>query len=58
MKFGADVLLQIVTIVREGLVEGKDVSQMLREVDVEVDPGTMTLVLSPGYASSWKERHS
>ena len=35
MKLGNDVLLEIVDIVRTGLLEGKDISDMLREVDLE-----------------------
>lgn len=35
MKLGEDVLLEIIDIVRQGLIEGKDVSEMLRDIDLE-----------------------
>ena len=34
MRLGDDVLIEIVDIVRQGLVEGKDVSELLRALDV------------------------
>lgn len=34
MKLAEDSLIEIVDIVREGLVEGKDISQMLRDLDL------------------------
>jgi len=39
MKLGEDVLVQIVEAVRKGIVEGVDISETLRnlEVDVSVD---------------------
>lgn len=37
MKFGPSVLLEIMDILRRGLVEQKDVSQMLRDVELVVD---------------------
>lgn len=50
MKFGKDVLLEIVDVVRRGIAEQKDVSQMLREVDVVVSPGPPEeVVLSQEY---------
>jgi hypothetical protein len=50
MKFGKHVLLQIVAIVQEGLVDGKDISQQLRDVEVVVDPGDPDRVtLDPEY---------
>jgi phage gp36-like protein len=36
MKFGEDTLLEIVEIVRRGLVDMKDISQSLRDVDLEI----------------------
>ena len=36
MRFGKDVLLEIVAIVQDGLVNGTDVSEKLRQVDVQV----------------------
>ncbi len=38
MTFSSRVLLEIVDIVRKGILEGKDISQSLREMEVEVDP--------------------
>lgn len=35
MKLGDDVLVEIVDIVRTGLVEQKDISDLLRELDLE-----------------------
>lgn len=35
MRLGEDVLLEIIDIVRQGIVEGKDVSDMLRGLDLE-----------------------
>lgn len=36
MKLGEDVLLEIVEILRTGLAEGKDISDLLRDVDLEI----------------------
>ena len=36
MKLGKSVLLEIVDLVREGLMTGTDISQKLRELDVTV----------------------
>lgn len=56
MKFGPDVLAEIVSIVFQGLQEDMDVSQMLRDIDVVVDDGygdktvgPETVVLSDEY---------
>lgn len=52
MKLGSDTLLCIVDIVRQGFVEGKDISQKLREIDLveEIKNGQdSTLVLSDEY---------
>jgi len=35
MKLGEDVLLEIVEIVRTGLVENRDISDMLRDIELE-----------------------
>jgi hypothetical protein len=51
MKLGPDALLKIMDIVREGLSEGKDISQGLREIDLEEDTvkndETLRLVSGP-----------
>jgi hypothetical protein len=36
MKLSAEVLLEIVNIVQKGILEGIDVSEMLREIDLDV----------------------
>jgi hypothetical protein len=38
MKFGPSILLEIVAIVQDGFLNGKDVSQALRNIEVVVDP--------------------
>lgn len=43
MKLGADVLLQIVEAVRKGIAEGRDISELLRQLDVESDVSTGTI---------------
>ena len=67
MKLGKSVLLELIAIVQTGLVEGRDISEMLRELDVVVSydgnvfPEDDTLELSAGYiakyprATDWKE---
>lgn len=37
MKFSKNVLLKIVDIVRNGLVNGVDISEQLRELELRVD---------------------
>lgn len=37
LKLGDDVLLKIIDIVREGLVESKDISQQLRDLSLWAD---------------------
>jgi hypothetical protein len=37
MKLAQDALIGIIEILRRGLVEGHDVSQLLRELDLEQD---------------------
>jgi len=38
MKLDEDVLLEIVDIVRKGLIDGVDISDLLREMDLFVEP--------------------
>lgn len=53
MKLGKTVLLEIVDIVREGLLTGNDISQGLRDIDVVVETKTEDLVeLSGDYVKS------
>lgn len=35
MKLGADALIEIMDIVRRGLTEMKDISELLRDLDLE-----------------------
>ena len=49
MKFGKDTLLEIVAIVQEGITLGQDISQKLREIDVEQDGSGNYLVLTDLY---------
>lgn len=37
MKLAKDVLVEIIDIVRTGLSEGKDISELLREMDLVID---------------------
>lgn len=39
MKLGKDVLLEIVDIVRDGLLNNKDISERLRSLDLDVVHG-------------------
>jgi hypothetical protein len=55
MRFGPDVLLEIMDIVRQGLTEGKDVSQMLRDIDVTLDVSIQRVVLSEQYKERGKD---
>ena len=49
MKLGKTTLLEIVNIVQEGLTKGIDISQRLRDLDVEEKDGS--LELSDSYTS-------
>ena len=55
MKLGEDVLLEIVDIVRKGLVDGVDISDLLRQMDLEevgqfgASGSSRSLVLSQEY---------
>lgn len=43
MKLANDVLIEIVDIVRDGLVNGKDVSEALRQLDLVGTENALTL---------------
>lgn len=47
MKLGPTVLAAIVASVRKGLSEGLDVSQLLRDLDVEIDPNGREIRVTP-----------
>lgn len=48
MKLGSDVLLEIVAIVQNGFLRQEDISQKLRDIDLDKEDGdeTETLHLS------------
>jgi hypothetical protein len=46
MKFGVSVLLEIVNAVQQGIATGSDVSEHLRQVDVQLNEETGKLELS------------
>ena len=58
MKLGEDVLLEIVDIVRDGIVSGTDVSEKLRQLDLATSESngsvyaSSVLKLSNEYLSS------
>lgn len=51
MKLSDEVLVEIVDIVRTGLVEQKDISDLLRDLDLQVDDDQLIdrLVLTSAY---------
>lgn len=51
MKLSEEVLVEIIDIVRQGIVEGKDVSDLLRELDLEPGLDTNKLNLTFDYKS-------
>lgn len=38
MKLSEDVLVEIIDIVRQGIAEGKDISELLRKMELGVEP--------------------
>lgn len=55
MKFGPDVLIEIISIVQKGMMGGSDVSQSLREIDVSVDTSSQRLILSSDYVRKYSQ---
>lgn len=51
MRLGKDVLLEIVAIVQDGLINGTDVSQALRDLDL-AETADKNLSLSSSYLES------
>ena len=51
MKLGTTTLLAIVEIVRKGLTEGMDISQMLRDLDIAQNPQNPELLEVVGMSS-------
>lgn len=54
MKLAENALLEVVEILRKGLSEGTDVSEMLRELDLQVEKakGESLLKLSDKYLAA------
>lgn len=48
MKLGPDVLVEIVNTVRLGLLEQRDISDLLREIDVEQGEACHTVTREDG----------
>ena len=51
MKLADDALIRIIEIFRQGLMEGKDVSDLLRTLELEPDVQGKLAVSSSGEAS-------
>jgi hypothetical protein len=52
MKLADDALIRVIEILRQGLMEGKDVSELLRELDLE--PNSQgKLGVASGAAGDW-----
>lgn len=49
MKLAKDALIEIIDIVRQGLATATDISENLRQLDLEVDEGTSSLRLTSDY---------
>lgn len=59
LKLGKTVLVEIIAAVQRGMLEGIDISQQLRDLEMEVDPEDPTTVrLTEAYTSSrnWEEQ--
>ena len=56
MKLGPSVLLEIVSIVQKGLVQRKDISEQLREIDVEQETDGESVRLSVKYIEEHPDR--
>lgn len=58
MKLADSVLHRIIQILQEGLLLGVDVSDLMRQMRLELsDEDTGTLVLSPAYEKQVNEMH-
>lgn len=53
MKLGDDVLLSIIEALRKAIVEGVDISDLLRDLDLEPDSSTGKLKLSAQLKDIW-----
>lgn len=54
MKLSVEVLAEIIDTVREGIVNGVDISDRLRKLDLVVDSSTQQLTLSSDWVNSNK----
>lgn len=52
MKLANDALIGIIEILRQGLMEGKDVSELLKALDLEVKDGKLSVSQSGGQWTS------
>ena len=48
MKLANDALIGIIEILRQGLMEGKDVSELLKALDLEVRDGKLAMSRTGG----------
>ena len=55
MKFGVSVLLEIVSVVQRGIANGEDISEHLRQIDMQVNEETGKLELSDAFLKSRSE---
>lgn len=49
MKLGPRLLIEIMNAMQEGLVEQRDISELLREIDVQIDPDNEEVVELSSY---------
>lgn len=58
MKLADSVLMRIVQVVQEGILVGCDVVDIMRQIDVVIDPdNTNQLVLTSEYVNMVKQQH-
>jgi hypothetical protein len=58
MKLSKEALVEIMAIVQMGLIEGKDISQGLRDLDLEVvDVGTSGVLTALGLSQEYLAAH-
>lgn len=59
LRLGKTVLIEIMAIVQRGILDGIDISQKLREIDVEVDPEENgSVCLTEGYVERRKNEQA
>ncbi len=52
MKLADDALIRIIEIFRQGLMENKDISELLRELELDVSGGKLAISAAPT-AAAW-----